>query len=295
MNLISVILPTCDRPLLLARALRSVLSQEGVDFEVLLVDSNRETPAVAEIDELAELLSDARVRVVVPNPPPQNAAQARNAGLDAARGRWISYLDDDDEYLPGKLKRQLALAETTNANLVICGYKVVMPHRVRVRQCQQTVFEGDECLVKANYPTPVMFHRADVPVRFEPELRSGHDHVFAIDLLAHCRDLRVPCEPEALLVAHAHQGARVNRGNRAAVWKSHRVCLRRHRLLFSRDARRAFIAVGLLVRDQGNEVAWSIYAKSLWRIFATQGFAGWRLVVNAIAVRSPILRRWVVT
>lgn len=295
MTMVSVILPTCDRPDMVPRALRSVLSQKGIELEVLLVDSNHTTGPVRENPALADPLADARVKVLVPEPRPTNASEARNAGLDAARGGWISYLDDDDVYLPGKLARQLARAEQDGADLVICGYEVVMPQRRRVRQCQQSVYRGDACLVGADYPTPVMFHRADAQVRFDPTAIAAQDHLFAIAFLARRPERWVACVPEKLLVMYTHDGPRVNSGNRLAVWQEYRVCLQRHGHLFSREARRAFLAIGLLARAQALEVGWAEYLRCLRRIVATQGWGNWRLLVNALARRSPRLSRWVVT
>ena len=295
MNLVSVILPTCDRPDLLPRALRSVLKQSGVALEVLLVDSNRTTGPVLKNPALADMLDDPRVKLIVPDPHPANASQARNAGLDAAQGAWISYLDDDDAYLPGKLARQLECAERSGVDLVICGYEVVMRRRRRVRQCHQDEYRGDACLVGADYPTPVMFHRADPAVRFETTAVAAQDHLFAITFLARRGELRVACVPEKLLVMHTHEGPRVNSGNRLAVWHEYRFCVQCHGHLFSREARRAFLATGLLARAQALEVSWPEYIRCLRRIGATQGWGSWRLVVNAIARRSSWLSRWVVT
>ena len=294
MSLVSVILPTCDRPDLLPRALRSVLDQSGVSLEVLLVDSNRTTGPVSENPALGDMLKDPRVSVVVPQRRPTNASEARNAGLDAAQGAWISYLDDDDAYLPGKLARQLACAEQRGADLVICGYEVVMRRRRRVRQCHQSEFCGDACLVGADYPTPVMFHRADPDVRFETTAIAAQDHLFAIAFLARRGERRVVCVPEKLLVMHTHEGPRVNSGNRLAVWHEYRACLQKHGHLFSREARRAFLATGLLARAQALEVSWPEYIRCLRRIRATQGWGSWRLMVNAVARRSNWLSRWVV-
>lgn len=295
MSLISVILPTCDRPDLVPRALRSVLAQRGVDFEVLLVDSNRTTGPVAENAALAQLLADERVRLVVPNPRPANASQARNAGLDAARGAWVSYLDDDDAYLPEKLSRQQARAKESGAELVVCGYEVVMRGRRRVRQCHTAEFHGDACLVGADYPTPVIFHRADPTARFDPRVIAAQDHLFAINYIARRGELRVPCVTASLLVMHTHAGPRVNANNRALVWREFRLCLQQHGHHFSRDARRSFLAIGLLARAQGEAVGWPEYLHCLRRVIATQGWRSRRMVVNALARRSRWLSRWVVT
>lgn len=295
MSLISVILPTCDRPELVPRALGSVLAQTGVEFEVVLVDSNRRTGPVADNPQLRALLDDPRVRLIVPRPRPTNASEARNAGLDAAAGEWISYLDDDDEYLPDKLQQQRALAERSGAALVICGYTVVMPHRRRIRQCDTSEYRGDRCLVGADYPTPVMMHRADPDLRFEPRALAGQDHLFALDFLAKHGEFRVPCVTRGLLVMHTHDGPRVNLGNRDSIWWETRWCLKRHRRHFSRRARRAYMATGLLARAQGDHVGWGEYLHCLRRVGATQGWRSWRLVINALARRSAWLSRWVVT
>lgn len=295
MSLISVILPTCDRPELIGRALDSVLAQEGVAFEVVVVDSNRMAPPVSDQASLAGRLRDPRVNLVVPSSPLANASQARNLGLDHARGNWISYLDDDDVYLPGKLARQKALADQTGAALVICGYQVVVRGRHRVRQCHTAEYRGDQCLVGADYPTPVMFHRADAAFRFDPTAIAAQDHLLAMDLLRQTGVLRVPCVNECILTMHTHGGPRVNSGNRLAVWREYRSCLKRNGHLFSREARRAFMATGLLARAQGMAVSWPEYLHCLRRVLATQGPGSWRLVINAAARRSAWLSRWVVT
>lgn len=294
MSLISVILPTCDRPELLPRALASVLAQTEVDFEVVLVDCNREKSPVEANPALGELLADPRVRLVFPSQQSANASEARNAGLDEARGAWISYLDDDDVYLPGKLASQLALAESGNASMVICSYEVRMRGRTRARQRDVACYTGDDCLVRAEYPTSIVFHRAAPAARFEPRALVGQDHLFVIDYLIRQEALRLPCVTTGGVVLHAHDGPRLNRDNRTKAWWTYRHCLKQHRHHFSREARRTYIAVGLLVRAQRSNVSWGEYLRCLRRVAATQGWRSWRLILNALARRVG-LWRWVVT
>jgi glycosyltransferase involved in cell wall biosynthesis len=101
-NIVSVVIPTRNRWALLARALASVLDQEGVTLEVVVVDegSTDETPA-----RLAAL-TDERVRTLR-NDSPTGVANARNRGISAARGEWVAFLDDDDFWAPTKIRAQL--------------------------------------------------------------------------------------------------------------------------------------------------------------------------------------------
>jgi glycosyltransferase involved in cell wall biosynthesis len=97
--LVSVIVPTRDRPQLVAGAVRSALDQAGVRVEVCVVDDASAEPVVLPADE--------RVRLIRLEPPARGPAAARNAGLAATTGELVAFLDDDDVWLPGKLARQV--------------------------------------------------------------------------------------------------------------------------------------------------------------------------------------------
>jgi glycosyltransferase involved in cell wall biosynthesis len=109
---VSVVIPTRNRwRLLSGRALPSALGQEDVELEVIVVDdgSTDGTP-----DRLRGL-KDPRLRVIR-NDRPGRVARARNAGLDAARGEWSAFLDDDDLWAPTKLRAQLDAVTATGAD-----------------------------------------------------------------------------------------------------------------------------------------------------------------------------------
>ena len=109
---VTVVIPTRDRSALLHGALLSALGQEGIRLEVLAVDdgSMDSTP-----DVLAGI-EDPRLRVLR-NARPEGVAQARNRALEAARGRWIAFLDDDDVWSPRFLRTLLDAAEGQGAVL----------------------------------------------------------------------------------------------------------------------------------------------------------------------------------
>ena len=103
---VTVVIPTFQRPELVLRAVRSVLAQTFHAFEVVVV-SDGPDPSLAP---LLDSLGDGRVRCVE-LAAHGGANAARNGGAEAARGRWVALLDDDDEWLPGKLTAQMAAAE----------------------------------------------------------------------------------------------------------------------------------------------------------------------------------------
>ena len=98
--LVSVVIPTLDRPKLLLRAIDSVLRQTYQEIEVIVVVDRPDPDTVSAVQSV----NDPRVRLIV-NPYSSTAAGARNAGADHATGEWIAFLDDDDEWLPNKLEQ----------------------------------------------------------------------------------------------------------------------------------------------------------------------------------------------
>jgi hypothetical protein len=94
---VSVLLRTKDRPGFLAEALDSLRRQTFSDFETVLVNDGGPIPAT-----LLEPAPGRSIRVLAP-PPPGGRTRALNAGLAAARGTYVAYLDDDDLYLPEHL------------------------------------------------------------------------------------------------------------------------------------------------------------------------------------------------
>lgn len=103
---VSIIIPTYNSVAWLRRAFESALTQEGVDFEIVLVDNNStdETLALSE-----QLRAEYPGLVRLAAEKKQGSAAARNHGVRLAKGEWIQFLDSDDVLLPGKLVRQLNL------------------------------------------------------------------------------------------------------------------------------------------------------------------------------------------
>lgn len=115
--MISVIMLTYNRENLVGRAIESILSQTCQDFEFIIVD-NGSTDHSGQVAE-TYAAEDSRVRVI--HRERGNIGSGRNAGLDAAQGDYIAFIDDDDWAEPDFLEFLLNLAQEDNADVAVCG------------------------------------------------------------------------------------------------------------------------------------------------------------------------------
>ncbi len=105
---VSVVIPTHNRASLLPRAIDSVVSQTFSDWEIVLIDDGSTDDTSSLVKDYAARLKD---RLVYIRQRQRGSSAARNRGIDAVRGKFVAFLDSDDEFAPTKLKRQLALFE----------------------------------------------------------------------------------------------------------------------------------------------------------------------------------------
>lgn len=117
-SLVSVVLPTYKRPDFLDRAIASIFEQTHRHWELIVVDDNNELDEY-RLDTQAfmqRFAGDARVRYVQHSRNLGGAA-ARNTGISDARGDFVAFLDDDDEWHPGKLQAQLEAFDRAGPNV----------------------------------------------------------------------------------------------------------------------------------------------------------------------------------
>ena len=108
--MISIVIPTHNRCDMLVRAINSVLSQK-IDEEIeIIVVSDGST------DKTKEVVSNIKCPFIkfIEYFPSKNGNYARNLGIKNSTGKYIAFLDDDDEWLPGKLDAQIKLMRQTN-------------------------------------------------------------------------------------------------------------------------------------------------------------------------------------
>lgn len=106
--LVSVIINTRNRCKILSRAIDSALGQTFIDFELIVVDGASEDDTRQVVEKYIQ--KDQRVKYIYIEEN-KNAAYCFNTGLKKALGKYISILDDDDEFFPTKLEKQVKLME----------------------------------------------------------------------------------------------------------------------------------------------------------------------------------------
>ncbi|MGH2397678.1 MAG: glycosyltransferase family 2 protein, partial [bacterium] len=103
---VSVILPTYNRAHLLLRAVRSVLAQDFDDFELWIIDDE----SVDNTADVVATINDPRVHYE--RIAHRGFAGAMNRGLELSRGKYLAFIDSDDEWVPTKLQRQVAVLDS---------------------------------------------------------------------------------------------------------------------------------------------------------------------------------------
>jgi glycosyltransferase involved in cell wall biosynthesis len=119
--LVSVIIPTYKRPDVLERAIDSVLNQTYERIEVIVVDDNAPYTSSRVETELVmgKYKGNGKVKYIQ-HPENRNGSAARNTGISQANGKYIAFLDDDDEFLERKLELQVLRLEELGESWGVC-------------------------------------------------------------------------------------------------------------------------------------------------------------------------------
>lgn len=120
---ISVVVPTHNRRDLLQRAVESAQAQTYADIEIIVV-SDGSTDGTKEAVEVVAA-DDSRIRFIELSPA-RGGNAARNAGIEAATGDYVAFLDDDDKWLPEKLEKQMKVMQADpTLGLVYTGVRIL--------------------------------------------------------------------------------------------------------------------------------------------------------------------------
>lgn len=150
---VSIIVPVYNAEKFLRRCVDSILSQEYMDFELILVDDGSKDTSGAICDEYEEV--DARVRVI--HKENTGVSDSRNRAIDIARGTYLQFLDSDDWMTPDSTKQLVRAAEEHNCDLVIADFYRVVGERLSPKGD----IEEEGVLTKEEFAAHMMENPAD--------------------------------------------------------------------------------------------------------------------------------------
>ena len=279
--LISVIIPTLNRPKLLLRAIDSVLRQTHREIEVIVVVDRPDEDTVSAVQSVG----DPRLQLFV-NPYSLTAAGARNAGADHATGEWIAFLDDDDEWLPNKLEKQIAFASGRAPALVTCLSRVVTPTATYILPQviydnstpldeylfdRRSLFGGLGFIQTSSYLLPRhLFNK----VRFD--VQSPHDDWEFLLCLSKQVGARIETVPEVLVVLYFEE-QRPSLSSRSS-WSAYLRWLDSMQPIITRRAYSGF-CLGVVGSCAAQERAYAAFPKLLYRAFRNGSPGLWHVLL----------------
>lgn len=119
--MVTVILPVLNGEKTIEMSIQSVLNQTYKDFELLIVDNGSTDRTVAICSEVCE--KDSRVKLL--HCDISGVVAGRNLGVANASGKYLAFIDADDEYKSSMLEKMVEALEKTNADIASCGYETV--------------------------------------------------------------------------------------------------------------------------------------------------------------------------
>lgn len=216
LELVSVVITTYKRePAMLERAVNSVFNQTYPNIEVIVVDdSPSEYVYRKKISQLINGMADNGYNIkYVPHEKNMGACAARNTGMNIAKGIYIAFLDDDDEWLSEKIEKQVQVMKRTDVALVYCGSicqnddtgKVI---RKKTKFCRGDVFNK---LLYSNFIESTSFPLIKLKYLkkiggFDTLMESSQDYDVWLRI---AKDYEVDFVDEPLVIYHEHSGEKI--------------------------------------------------------------------------------------
>jgi glycosyltransferase involved in cell wall biosynthesis len=127
-SLVSVIIPTFRRSDFLVRSIKSAINQSYKNIEIIVVDDNQGNDFYrVEVKSKIKNNFGTDTLTYIEHGSNKGLPAARNTGIRAAKGQFIAFLDDDDEWLPQKIEKQMELFESLSESygVVSCGWNLI--------------------------------------------------------------------------------------------------------------------------------------------------------------------------
>lgn len=213
--LVSIIIPTFGRSNLLNRAIKSVLTQDYENIEIIIVDDNhnnsKEKKETTKVILKYEGNSKIKYLDLKGN---HGGAIARNKGIEYSSGEFICFLDDDDEYHKDKIRLQVEKFLSNNNKLSVVGcFANILDNDNNIKWIEKTELEGD--MLKRQLSTNICTTSLAMIRKEYLEEINGFDNIPSSQ--EHMLFLKIfTCNPnysyvnKVLVNIHHHDGPRIS-------------------------------------------------------------------------------------
>ena len=214
MYLVTVVLTTHNRPPdLVNRALKSVTEQTFSNLEIIVVD---DSDSIYDLrDEVGSIVLgyDKFGVIYICHDECLGACAARNTGARLAKGDFIAFLDDDDEWKPDKIEKQLTEFVDDDVALVYCGYSIMdaSSKETEMRKSYHSGYIYDKLIINnfigsTSFPLIRRSHLIEAQ-GFDVEMPSAQDYDMWLRL---ARKHKVGFIREPLVIYHVHSGQQIS-------------------------------------------------------------------------------------
>lgn len=186
---ISIIVPVYNAEQYLPSCIQSILSQTRTDFELILVDDGSLDRSGEICDQFAN--KDSRIKVI--HQSNGGVSRARNAGIEAAQGTWVCFIDADDFILPTYLE-EFRFNDFSSCDYILQSSVALKDgHLNEIRRYKEVVYKSGidqlpHIVLRDGVPWGKAFKRRIIEqnqLRFNPLLNRGEDTLFCLDFLYH--------------------------------------------------------------------------------------------------------------
>lgn len=148
-GLVTVIMPTYKQSVLMHKAVESVINQTYSNFELIVIDDNKEESYKKSNEEYFKSLNDKRI-VYLQNKKNMGSTATRNKGIFASSGKYITFLDDDDYYLEEKLEKQVSLMAESKAQVSVCNFSLFNEQGKTIEKRERKYLKKNEPILSSH-------------------------------------------------------------------------------------------------------------------------------------------------
>ncbi|PGY13302.1 glycosyltransferase family 2 protein [Bacillus cereus] len=218
---VSVIIPTFKRSKFLTRAIDSLLHQTHKNIEIIIMDDNHPNSEYVSktFEALQVYLNDGRV-VYRKNDGNLGCALARNEGIKIATGDYITFLDDDDVYLPEKIEKQLTYMINNNFDMSFTPLSLYNEENKLIDYRAYTDIKSFECIYLKKYHimrhltgTDTFMYKRDYILSIGGFGGEDIGDEFYLMYKTICNNARIGYMDENYVIAYVHKGEGVSKGS----------------------------------------------------------------------------------